>query len=284
VINIRGTTVKKNAGHSEAPPSFRDNARLKKSMQKLDEAKNQAELYIDLLYHDINNMNQVAMGYLEIAIEKVKQGKYDPALLAKPMEMLKDSSKLLENVKKIQKTRSGEQKFEALDLGPVLEGVISQYSSVPGREVMIQYEPVEGRAVYASELLKDVFSNLIGNSIKHSSGRVTINVVLAEVVKNGENYYRVDVVDDGPGIPDDIKPRVFDRFARGSTKARGKGLGLYLVKALVDSFQGCVWVEDRVPGEYGKGSKFVVMLPAAKKYPGAMEADARWTDNNVYMP
>ncbi len=243
-------------------------------MQKLDESKNQAEFYIDLLYHDINNMNQVAMGYLEMAIEKMKQGKYDPALLAKPMEMLKDSSKLLENVRKIQKARSGEQNLEVLDLGRLLEGVISQYSSVPGREVTIQYKAVEGRAIYASELLKDVFSNLIGNSIKHSSGSVTINVGLAEVVEGGENYYRVDIADDGPGIPDDMKPRVFDRFARGTTKARGKGLGLYLVKALVDSFQGCVWVEDRVPGEYGKGSKFVVMLPAAKKYSGAMETDA----------
>jgi signal transduction histidine kinase len=272
VINIRGTTVKKNAGHSEAPPSY--NARLKRSIQKLDEAKGQAEFFIDLLYHDINNMNQVAIGYLEMAIEKVKQGKYDPTLLAKPMEMLKDSSKLLENVSKIQKTRSGEQKLEVLDLGRLLEDVVSQYSSVPGREVKILYKPVAGRAVYASELLKDVFSNIIGNSIKHSSGRVTINVGLAEVVEGGENFYRVDVADDGPGIPDDVKPKVFDRFARGSTKARGKGLGLYLVKALVDSFKGCVWVEDRVPGEYGRGSKFVVMLPAAKKYPGTRETDA----------
>jgi signal transduction histidine kinase len=40
------------------------------------------------------------------------------------------------------------------------------------------------------------------------------------------------------------------------------GLGLYLVKSLVESYHGSVWVEDRVPGDHTKGSRFVVMLPA----------------------
>ncbi len=261
-----------------------DKARLKNSGQKLREAKNQAEFFIDLLYHDINNMNQVAMGYLEIAIEKVQQGIYDPALLAKPMEMLRDSSKLLESVRKIQKTRSWEQDLEVLDLGGLLEDVISQYSSVPGREVTIRYEPAGGRAVFASELLKEVFSNIIGNSIKHSTGRVAISVGLSEVAEGGQNYYRVDIADDGPGIPDAMKPGVFERFARGPTNASGNGLGLYLVRALVDGFRGRVWVEDRVPGDFGKGSKFVVMLPAVKKHPDASNTDAMKPDDNVYMP
>ncbi len=274
-MHIRGTMVEKNAGYGEAPPSFTDKSRLKKPGYKLHEAKNQAEFFIDLLYHDINNMNQVAIGCLEMAVEKVQQGIYDPALLAKPMEMLRDSSKLLDSVRKIQKSMASKQDLEVLDLGALLEEVISQYSSVPGREVTIRYKPAGGRAVLASELLKDVFSNIIGNSVKHSTGRVTISVSIREVAEGGRNYYRVDVADDGPGIADAMKPRVFERFTRGPTKAGGKGLGLYLVKALVDGFQGRVWAEDRVPGDHTKGCKFVVMLPAVKKLSGADGADAR---------
>ena len=48
---------------------------------------------------------------------------------------------------------------------------------------------------------------------------------------------------------------------RGTTKAKGSGLGLYIVKSLVESFKGRVWVEDRVEGDYMKGCRFIVILP-----------------------
>ncbi|MGE5403280.1 MAG: sensor histidine kinase, partial [Candidatus Doudnabacteria bacterium] len=76
---------------------------------------------------------------------------------------------------------------------------------------------------------------------------------------------RCTVEDNGPGVPDDLKPKLFHRFQRGKTKAHGKGLGLYLVRSLVESYEGKVWVEDRVKGDHSKGARFVVMLPAAEK-------------------
>ena len=77
-----------------------------------------------------------------------------------------------------------------------------------------------------------------------------------------KTYYMVSVEDNGPGIPDNLKEKIFNRLQRGETLARGMGLGLYLVKSLVDSYHGRVWVEDRVAGDHTKGSRFVVMLPA----------------------
>ena len=70
------------------------------------------------------------------------------------------------------------------------------------------------------------------------------------------------VEDDGPGIPDDFKGTIFNRMLKGTDKAKGMGLGLYLVKSLVESYGGRVWVEDRVQGDHTKGARFVVMLPA----------------------
>ena len=49
---------------------------------------------------------------------------------------------------------------------------------------------------------------------------------------------------------------------KGTNKAKGMGLGLYLVKSLVDSYGGRVWVEDRISGDHTKGDRFVVILPA----------------------
>jgi signal transduction histidine kinase len=71
-----------------------------------------------------------------------------------------------------------------------------------------------------------------------------------------------EVEDNDPGIPDILKDVIFDRFRRGDTKAHGTGLGLYPVKTLVDSYGGKVWVEDRIKGDYTKGARFMVMLPA----------------------
>lgn len=67
------------------------------------------------------------------------------------------------------------------------------------------------------------------------------------------------------GISDNIKGRLFTRFSRGDTKTIGRGLGLFLVKSLVDDYSGKVWAEDRVTGDYTKGVRFVVMLPAYEK-------------------
>jgi signal transduction histidine kinase len=75
----------------------------------------------------------------------------------------------------------------------------------------------------------------------------------------------VAIEDNGPGIPDELKPRLFKRQLAGDRMAKGSGIGLYLVKTLVNSYHGRVWAEDRVYGDRSKGSRFVVMLPAAAK-------------------
>jgi signal transduction histidine kinase len=85
------------------------------------------------------------------------------------------------------------------------------------------------------------------------------------VWNKGIQYCRVMVEDNGPGISDDFKGRIFRRMLKGATNAKGMGLGLYLVKSLVESYGGRVWVEDRVLGDYTKGAKFVVLLPVAEK-------------------
>jgi Signal transduction histidine kinase len=58
---------------------------------------------------------------------------------------------------------------------------------------------------------------------------------------------------------------LFIRFQGEETEVSGKGIGLYLVRTLVDDFHGKIWVENRVAGDYTKGARFVVMLPRQKK-------------------
>jgi signal transduction histidine kinase len=227
----------------------------------LMDAKQQAELYLDLMGHDINNMNQIALGYLEMA-EKTCDSQ-TASVIAKALEILNSITALIGNLRKIQRIRGGAYELERIDLGEQLSGVMDEYSMMHGRNVHIICDAIPHAKVMANPLLKDVFSNIVGNAIKHSSGSLEVRIKVASVVRNERTFYEVAVEDNGPGIADEAKEKIFDRLVRGRTGTRGHGLGLYLVRTLVEGFHGRVWVEDRIAGDHSQGCRFVVLLPAA---------------------
>jgi signal transduction histidine kinase len=170
---------------------------------------------------------------------------------------------LIENVRKLQRERAGDLKIKEIDMAEIMTSVKDQYLNVPGRDVKINVNSRCTCNVFANDLLRDVFCNLVGNSIKHSIGPITININMDCVDEIGVNYCKVTVEDNGPGISDSMKALIFDRTHVGK-KLRGRGLGLYIVNTLVADFHGKVWVEDRVQGDYTKGARFVVLLPAIR--------------------
>jgi PAS domain S-box-containing protein len=234
----------------------------KRAEKELLEAKMQAELYLDLMGHDINNMHQIAIGYLELALDALDLDKIERELIIRPLETIQRSAKLIDNVRKLQRVQAREIKEDVVDLDDILDRVVGEYREIAGQKIVCN-NGSGSHKVMANELLYDVFANLVGNAVKHTGGNGTDIVVGVGIASDGtKKYYQVSVEDNGPGIPDELKDKVFNRLQRGETRARGVGLGLYLVKSLVESYHGRVWVEDRVRGDYSKGSRFVVMLPA----------------------
>ena len=110
-----------------------------------------------------------------------------------------------------------------------------------------------------AERLKDVIRHLIDNAIKFSSSGGTVKVALAVV----QDTLQFQVQDRGVGIPLDAQSRIFERFSQiDSSSTRnygGLGLGLALVKKLVDRHSGTVTV--RSSGVKGEGSVFRVVIP-----------------------
>ena len=231
----------------------------------LTDAKAQAELYLDLMGHDIRNMNQVGMGFLELVLDSPSIGKKDKELLLKSIGALESSTRLIENVGKVQKAQSGELKHSEVDACQAILRVLAHYSNMPRVKATFNYELPPGCPVIANELLYEVFENIVGNAIKHTGPEPIIGIKFETASLDGKNYNKFIIEDTGPGIPDDMKDRLFNRLHRGDTKAKGSGLGLYLVKSLVDGYGGRVWIEDRVQGDHTKGARFVVMLPAVEK-------------------
>ena len=226
-----------------------------------------AQLYLDLISHDINNMNQISLGYLEMAMETIKsEGKLESdnySMIEKPMESLRNCSRLIKTVKSLQSIETGNLPVFTLDLGPMLRDLKTEFETVEGRNVTI-IVPDNICKIRANDLIKDAFRNLIGNSIKHSEGPLTIWIKTNLVTEENTSFCMVSIEDNGPGIAEEIKKEQITRLSKDD-KTPGKGLGLYLVKTLVDDFNGRVSLEDRVPGDFTKGSKFIVLLPAADK-------------------
>jgi len=103
-----------------------------------------------------------------------------------------------------------------------------------------------------------LLSNLVGNAIKFTpeSGKITLSAA------ENNKEVRISVRDTGPGIPKDKVDAVFERFQQidGEHKAAGSGLGLAICKMFAEVHGGRIWVES----EEGKGSEFIVALPAKK--------------------
>jgi two-component system phosphate regulon sensor histidine kinase PhoR len=110
-----------------------------------------------------------------------------------------------------------------------------------------------------AKYLQRIFSNLLDNALKYSREKGFIKLTAQEA----ERYITIKVADRGIGIDSQDLPYIFDPFYQGygEKKEKGYGLGLAVVKAIVDGHGGKVFVES----ELGKGSVFTVILPKAKK-------------------
>lgn len=111
--------------------------------------------------------------------------------------------------------------------------------------------------------LREIILNILGNAIKYTpdGGQVTVDITEENLAREGYARYRFVVKDTGIGMSEEYLPHIFEEFTRERTstesKVFGAGLGLPIVKALIDLMGGTVEIESKV----GKGSTFIVTLP-----------------------
>jgi signal transduction histidine kinase len=219
--------------------------------EELGEANTKANLYLDIMSHDINNVNTVSIGYAQILGEMVTGrareilGKMEAAVLA--------SVEIIHNVSTIRKIQEGSQANRLMDLDPVIRPELGHHP-----DVTVHYDGTTAR-VCANGLLSEVFRNLVGNSAKFGGRGVEVWIR----VTDGGDQVTVSVEDNGPGIPDELKPALFSRFQRGKTGKSGKGLGLYISRMIVEGYGGRIWPGDRVEGDPKKGAAIRFTLPKA---------------------
>lgn len=146
----------------------------------------------------------------------------------------------------------------------LLEAANRVYHAASGRQIELEFEADEElrdlRIFHDPRWMGEAFINLLENSIKYSPAGSRITIRMAERA----SFLRMEIQDEGIGIPKEEQHRIFQRFYRGSSsqvRARtGSGVGLYLVREIVERHGGTVTVTSPA-GQTQKGSIFVVQLP-----------------------
>ncbi|MEJ5375545.1 MAG: response regulator [bacterium] len=187
-------------------------------------------------------------------------------LLQKAGRRVQGLMNLIRDLLNLSRIESGRivEKREALELGSVVREVVEGYLEMAcGKGLSLSLEPYDSPlwVVGDAGAMMEVFSNLISNAISYTPEGGSVKICAAR--KGG--YVCVEVKDTGVGIPPECIPRIFDRFYRikdeRTRHVPGTGLGLPIVKAIVEAHLGAVEVES-IPG---CGSTFRVLVPEAVK-------------------
>ncbi len=213
--------------------------------EALQKAKNFQELMVHIMSHDLKNPLSVARGYLDMLEEE-----YNEEYLSGISRALEHSFTLIEKVRLFSKLGMGrikENKTE-INLRESLERLASIIKK-KYKDARITMNIGEAK-LYAYPLLEEVFMNLLDNAFKYGAEEVRVSV------EESDGSLLIKVADNGPGIPDDMKQRIFEPFERLSSK-KGSGLGLAIVKMIVELHDGKIWIENNEP----QGSIFVIQLP-----------------------
>ncbi len=216
----------------------------------LVEANRKANLYLDILVHDINNANLASLGYGELLTEMLSGKEKEVAV--KLIEGVLKSREVIRNLDTIRHIQERKFDFKAINLDSKIKQEIRHYPSAS-----IDYKGCN-TLVLADDLLAEVLTNLIGNGAKFGGPGVQIVIHVQDCP---DNYVKITITDEGPGVPDELKSVIFVRFQTGEEKGSGKGLGLFIAKTLIERYGGKIWVEDRVKGNSSGGAAFVFTLP-----------------------
>ncbi|MFX1250410.1 MAG: sensor histidine kinase [Promethearchaeota archaeon] len=214
---------------------------------------------LDIIVHDIRNFNNVALNYLSFLKEISPEGNSD--IINTIIRQINYSTELLSAIEKISHNDSP-PRGKRIDLGVVIQQSISQaremFPSTP-LEINSFVEPFK-YYIYADSTIFDLFINLLSNVIKYSPQSLKKAQLCVEELP-GSKYVLVQVADEGRGISDLQKLKLFERFTSRipGDKIKGRGLGLSIVLACADRLGGCVVVKDRADGQ--EGTVFEVLLP-----------------------
>mgnify|MGYP002713105298 CR=1 FL=1 len=161
----------------------------------------------------------------------------------------------------IDLTRMKESKIQTslIDFEPIISQCIKAYNYMPNfNQIQFKIHIEDGLKFYSDKSsINSIIQNLIENSIKYSSTRREPYVKIQIALDDNKENLLISVKDNGIGIQDEYKEKIFDMFFRANSNVHGSGLGLYILKTATERLKGTVEFES----QFNEGTKFIITLP-----------------------
>ena len=242
--------------------SFSHLASQNKQLVKLNEEKNE---FLGIVAHDLKNPLSGILGMASVIKEdidylsKAEIVEY-AGLIATSSDQMFD---LITNLLDVNVIESGKMRInlEKIDILPMINMVIKEHqerAKIKSIKINLYVAPCEQCIAFVDKnTVYQVFDNIISNAVKYSPPKKRVNITLSHL----ENAIRCEVQDQGPGLSQEDQQKLFGKFTRLTPKPTGgehsTGLGLFIVKKLVDAMQGKVWCETKL----NAGANFIIELP-----------------------
>lgn len=250
-----------------------------RELQRLSEEKEkevrEARLnFFTMIAHEIRTPVSLIIGPLEklkhSGLDELKSDTKTPSselsALQSSLDIIdRNAHRLLELVNQLLDFRKVEQQSLAMHFAPqniheLIQSVSERFAPTfeqGGKQFTVTYPDERFTAIIDREAVTKVISNLLTNANKYTKDDVRLT---CQVEPDG-SHFRIEVTDNGMGIRKEDRQRIFDPFFQAQDNKPGTGIGLNIVKNIVDQHQGTI----SVASEVGKGSTFTIILPINQK-------------------
>jgi len=240
---------------------------LTKKNIELAELNNLKNQFLGMAAHDLRNPLGYILNYSEFIEEETEKLSEDQIDFIKQIKSLSSFMlNLVTDLLDVSAIEAGEinLNLEPIDIVNLVKKNIQRNRILSQKkEITIHFETSMPVIMIALDLVRieQVITNLISNAIKYSMPKKDIYI---KIIKDNSNII-ISVIDQGQGIKKEELSNLFGAFQKTSTKStsgeKSTGLGLFIVKRIVEAHNGKIWVES----EYAKGSTFFVSLPITEE-------------------
>jgi two-component system sensor histidine kinase VicK len=250
------------------------NKELALANERIKQNGNMQIEFINIASHELRTPMQPILGLTQIILSKIKDTEQIELLdtVIRNAKRLKQITDDIFDVTRIE-SHSLNLNKEQFDLNEQIKTVINDIKNQINMrynnnavKLLFETKRKEGNGVFikADKIrIYEVISNLLKNAIKFTKeGTISITTEEKKRKKTGKGgEVIVKIKDTGIGMPSNILPNLFSKFATGSTFRRGIGLGLFISRSIIEAHGGRIWAENNIDG---KGATFAFSLPLSK--------------------
>jgi PAS domain S-box-containing protein len=248
-VSVSAAPIANESGVTGIVVMYKDISDLKNAEKRMDVMNEKLRVVGGLTRHDIRNKLTAVAGNAYLLRKRFASEPNAIECLESIETAVQESERIFDFASAYEKL--GVEQLVYVDAKKILEEAIALFPDLKGVRIV---NDCDGLTLLADSLLRQLFYNLIDNSLKYGQKATQIRI---HYEKTHDNELRLAYEDDGIGISKDAKPKLFNE---GFTTGKGSGHGLYLIRKMMDVYG---WTIDET-GEPGKGARFTISIPETK--------------------